>query len=158
MFNDLLNDSKFVDEFLRTAMRTRDAGPILSDAEQIVKRRLLLRAAWKPVRRMTQVDVFTHATEDDVVHPDKDGDAVFHGQLYGLHNSDCLRVQFPANMRRADVIRALQRAWETVNEESFWEFQDSERMGHLDGCATGCQLKRLLNSDGVMPGVVTRVG
>lgn len=129
--DDILNDRAFVDTFLETASRTGDSDPVLSDAEKVKKRGLLLRAARKPVQRMAQVDVFTHAQADCVVHPDEDGDAIFYSLDDELRNSDCLRVQFPTDMRRADVVRALQKALETVNEESFWEYLDNERIGRL---------------------------
>lgn len=71
----------------------------------------------KPIRRLAQFDCFIHAEEDDVTHPDRDGDALWFGKQTEPRNSDSIRLSYPIEINPFDVLRALNKISDWIKRE-----------------------------------------
>jgi len=61
-------------------------------------------------RPYNQIDLFAGAASDSVVHPDKDGDAMFGGRTWELmHSAPTIRLLIPPDAHLADVLRGLRK-------------------------------------------------
>lgn len=82
---------------------------------------LLIDAATKPIRHMTQFDIdFDVPSEQDIVEPDKDGDGLMWGNRLDFAWFDGVQICFPAGIDKDKVVRALHKVLELVEAESDW--------------------------------------
>jgi hypothetical protein len=100
----------------------------LRTSEQWEERaRFVHDALTKPIRKVLQVDTFTNVVEDSVSKPDDDGDEVSWSMREELRTTECVRIQFPDEWTRADVMRGLAKALECMKSDDFWNYHELER-------------------------------
>ena len=84
---------------------------------------LLADYTTKAMRRFAQFDVHFNTADDDMLHPDEDGDALMGGLSYDFGNFDGVRLRFPAGMPQEYAIRAARKlaAWLEQIPPDEWE-------------------------------------
>lgn len=95
-----------------------------------VKRNLLEHYGSKDPHSFYQYDMFSDAVPDDVVWPDKDGDALFISSTLELMSScPTVRVLVPAGASYRDVVRCLRKVADWLEEDTdlMWRKQMLKR-------------------------------
>lgn len=90
------------------------------------KTSLLKKYIDRPVTKFRQYDCFIDSHTDDMFRPDADGDCLFSGDTDELMHGSSVRVLIRPEETRGNVVRALLKIAQWVNEDNSFKSEDDE--------------------------------